>query len=747
MRSIRTTKFEFRPLDFYGKAVKSLGVGSYGQVKQWRNDIGVTVAIKEFTSTNDGEISHDVLREIAIMKVLDHPNILSIIDVINFDIQSKDKIMVVLPLALADFTVYTAARSVFDPLTVKSFAYQLCVGLLYLHSVGVIHRDIKPANILVLPGNRVVYADFGMARYGAIPGGSYTPHVQTSWWRAPEIILKDGRHHAYTNKIDVFSLGTILIEMFCAVDTLFGAKLITDILKNQIKVLGHFVEQDWPGISDTNAYSVEIAKFAAVNNTGTLNGIFRLLKNGAVMSDQLKELLTAMTYPNPSIRWSMAKVIEHEWFQDSRPVNYKYIEPTCGSNYRLQPIVAAPTPSALTMKQRRALYLVGWTMCKSSNFDEATRFHFRFVFDSFMAINGDINPITNTPFNYETLVCLVAIAVFIATQIFEKHIISIDEVSQFLISMKLNPPDLVLYQRLMLKTLDFDVAFNTYIEYRHSLLNDQQIKEEIVDAADNIAQFMYVVYLEPINAQTLAALALGVACRSYAIELPTCIRADQQLEAEIDQFGNSLRQLLALLANPEYQRLELFRSFYNYFYSKRKLDHVYAHFLNPMALPKPIVAELDRGSPSSPSKTVGDITFYAVLKILKIYDSGKAIDPTTLVATLERGEIVSFVRATLQTLAIELVNETDPKEIDEITAMNYFHGAIDGNNKLKWTTKETSNIQVIFGVLAAEMTVKLIFQNIPVGADRVVNELMFDVQRVKRDPKLFGRLQGTLSIE
>lgn len=98
----------------------------------------------------------------------------------------------------------------------KPFIYQILSGLCYVHASGFLHRDLKPANVLLfpepsLPGRfRLKLADFGLGRKATWPGEPQSPVVQTAWYRAPEVFFG---LEAYTNSLDVWSAGVILLGM------------------------------------------------------------------------------------------------------------------------------------------------------------------------------------------------------------------------------------------------------------------------------------------------------------------------------------------------------------------------------------------------------------------------------------------------------------------------------------------------------------------------------------------------------
>merc|ERR1719335_537706 len=91
----------------------------------------------------------------------------------------------------------------------KQFTYQILDGTAFCHSHRIIHRDLKPQNLLVI-GNTVKLADFGLARTFQVPLPQYTHEVVTLWYRAPEILLGEKK---YSHTVDSWSIGCIIPEM------------------------------------------------------------------------------------------------------------------------------------------------------------------------------------------------------------------------------------------------------------------------------------------------------------------------------------------------------------------------------------------------------------------------------------------------------------------------------------------------------------------------------------------------------
>lgn len=95
-----------------------------------------------------------------------------------------------------------------------------------------IHRDLKPVNILINENCDLKICDFGLAR---LQEPQMTGYVSTRYYRAPEIMLSWQR---YGNKVDLWSVGCIVAEMFLGrplfpgTDHINQFYLIMDLLGN-----------------------------------------------------------------------------------------------------------------------------------------------------------------------------------------------------------------------------------------------------------------------------------------------------------------------------------------------------------------------------------------------------------------------------------------------------------------------------------------------------------------------------------
>lgn len=223
--------------------VRKVGKGTYGSVFEARDTtIGEKIAIKNVKSIFEDEIeAKHMLREICIMRTLDHPNIVKIKDIIipvNSD--SYNNVYIAMEYAEADLKKLCKSPTYLDHSQVRFLMYQAICGCRYMHSANIMHRDIKPANILINSNCSLKICDFGLSRsyrrlnfeegvenskreqwdHGveddpnqrAKKGISriLTGHVVTRWYRAPEVILME---REYGKEMDVWSLGCVFAEM------------------------------------------------------------------------------------------------------------------------------------------------------------------------------------------------------------------------------------------------------------------------------------------------------------------------------------------------------------------------------------------------------------------------------------------------------------------------------------------------------------------------------------------------------
>ncbi len=92
---------------------------------------------------------------------------------------------------------------------IRGYAEQILKSLVYLEKHHIIHCDLKPENILICDKDfkKVKLADYGS---GCFVNEQMYTYVQSRFYRAPEIVLRI----RYTEKVDIWSLGCILAELY-----------------------------------------------------------------------------------------------------------------------------------------------------------------------------------------------------------------------------------------------------------------------------------------------------------------------------------------------------------------------------------------------------------------------------------------------------------------------------------------------------------------------------------------------------
>lgn len=208
-----------------------LGKGTYGSVyKALKKDTGEFVAIKIIKLDVDSEgIPSTALREIAILKKNNHPNVVRIHNLAL----SEKKIELYLeycPLDLRKFIdMYKNNQKVYNLKTIKTIMFQILSATNHLHSRKILHRDLKPQNILISDQSFVTkVADFGLSRVYTIPLRAYTKEVLTLWYRAPELMLGLNQ---YSIGLDMWSVGCIFAELFITKPIFAGDSEIDQLYK------------------------------------------------------------------------------------------------------------------------------------------------------------------------------------------------------------------------------------------------------------------------------------------------------------------------------------------------------------------------------------------------------------------------------------------------------------------------------------------------------------------------------------
>jgi len=254
---------------------KTLGTGNFSKVKLGTDEKGQEWAVKIIDKAQLAKehMEEQLKREIAVMKVLKHENIVQMREVL----QTANHIYLVLELITGGelFDRIVAAKR-FDEPTARRFFQQLVMGTFYCHQQGIAHRDLKPENLLLDANDNLKISDFGLSnlqRGG--PQGSNTllqTVCGTPNYVAPEVLKEKGYNGMMA---DVWSCGVILFVM-----------------------LAGYLPFDDPNMNHL---------FNKIER-----GDFRMAKN---FTEPAKDLIGKMMTVDPVQRYNLDQVVAHPWFQ------------------------------------------------------------------------------------------------------------------------------------------------------------------------------------------------------------------------------------------------------------------------------------------------------------------------------------------------------------------------------------------------------------------------------------------------
>lgn len=207
-----------------------IGKGSFGVVYQAMDlDTNHLIAVKEINFSNgaDKKSVTAVRKELALLKLLDHPHI---VKCLGEDCDEN---------CLRIYLEYVSGGSVsgvlrtfgsFQEKQASIYTRQMLEGLVYLHSKNIMHRDLKGDNLLVDPNGTLKISDFGTAKH-LLESNNVTAIAGTAYFMAPEVILAQGAGLAS----DVWSVGCCVIEMVT------GRPPFAEV-KNQYALMLHIAE-------------------------------------------------------------------------------------------------------------------------------------------------------------------------------------------------------------------------------------------------------------------------------------------------------------------------------------------------------------------------------------------------------------------------------------------------------------------------------------------------------------------------
>lgn len=210
-----------------------------------------------------------VEREISYLRLLRHPHIIKLYDVIK----SRDEIIMVIEYAGKELFDYIVQRGKMPEDEARRFFQQIIAAVEYCHRHKIVHRDLKPENLLLDDHLNVKIADFGLSNI-MTDGNFLKTSCGSPNYAAPEVI--SGKLYAGP-EVDVWSSGVILYVMLCG----------------RLPFDDEFIPALFRKIS---------------------NGVYTLPN---YLSEGAKRLLTRMLVVNPLNRITIHEIIEDDWFKQN----------------------------------------------------------------------------------------------------------------------------------------------------------------------------------------------------------------------------------------------------------------------------------------------------------------------------------------------------------------------------------------------------------------------------------------------
>ncbi|KAK8990931.1 hypothetical protein V6N11_061964 [Hibiscus sabdariffa] len=253
---------------------RTIGEGTFAKVKFARNsETGEPVALKILDKEKvlKHKMSEQIKREIATMKLIQHPNVVRLHEVMG----SKTKIFIVLE--------FVTGGELFDKIVnhgrmmeneARRYFQQLINAVDYCHSRGVYHRDLKPENLLLDAYGNLKVSDFGLSAVSqqVRDDGLFHTTCGTPNYVAPEVLNDRGYDGATA---DLWSCGVILFVLLAGYLPFDDSNFMN--LYKKISV-AEFTSPPW-------------------------------------LSFSAMKLITRILDPNPMTRITIPEILKDEWFK------------------------------------------------------------------------------------------------------------------------------------------------------------------------------------------------------------------------------------------------------------------------------------------------------------------------------------------------------------------------------------------------------------------------------------------------
>ncbi|XP_011610140.2 MAP/microtubule affinity-regulating kinase 3-like isoform X3 [Takifugu rubripes] len=190
------------------RLLKTIGKGNFAKVKLARHVLtGREVAVKIIDKTQLNPTSlQKLFREVRIMKILNHPNIVKLFEVIETE---KTLYLVMEYASGGEVFDYLVAHGRMKEKEARAKFRQILSAVQYCHQKHIVHRDLKAENLLLDADMNIKIADFGFSNEFSV-GGKLDTFCGSPPYAAPELF--QGKKYDGP-EVDVWSLGVILYTL------------------------------------------------------------------------------------------------------------------------------------------------------------------------------------------------------------------------------------------------------------------------------------------------------------------------------------------------------------------------------------------------------------------------------------------------------------------------------------------------------------------------------------------------------
>lgn len=414
-----------------------LGKGTFGIVYKGFDDHD-NVAIKHYMNIKNKDIPYQILREINNMRLLKHHNIIDL----KYVIQKNDNIELIMEYGGENLRTYYLSKTNNERINeIKSIAYQIITGFLYMHKLNIVHRDIKPENILIKNGE-IKICDFGLTKkITTNENNSY--QVGTLQYKPPELFSTNLN---YDSSIDVWSIGCLLYEFVMGYQLFKGTTEIT-ILQN---ILSKIPTKQ----SDLDEVGIDYYRIDKCNNSDE----YKIEFNDELID--LFNLIKKMIVISPSKRITLSDAIKSSFFDNF--TSCKEIDMDILIN---NTIITNSQEFFVRKKQSKKLKnlrLPQIELMLNYNLDKQTTLSAINCFDMFCyLIKGQLKNQLNIPKIIENIELIALSCLMISSKFIDLQPLTIKKIIKL---TKYDELSIIYWERIILRIINYDLNQPTLID-------------------------------------------------------------------------------------------------------------------------------------------------------------------------------------------------------------------------------------------------------------------------------------------